>query len=216
MVLKPTRENLKLELSLFCITCLLLLPVNASYQFVVLIPAAVIMFKHFSEAKKYFLAASVVLLMFIMNSHLQIFITNQLKNTPLYFFAYVKLIGLLILFSLNIKILLNINLEKLFNKRTIRFLAIGSIHVIALTAFSYTFNKPLEDRAEYIETGGNYLYTMPAAYGNRLVWVEPVNEKFLLRSNFGFEYNKHNSFYPVLLIPTILHLKFLMAKIAVS
>ena len=197
-VLKRSGENLKLELSLFCITCLLLLPVNASYQFVVLIPAAAILFKYFIDKKKYFAGASLVLLMFLMNSHVQIFITNSFKGSPFNIFAYVKLIGLLIFFAVNIKILLELNGTKLFNRRTLRLLAIGGIHVAALTIISYSLNKPIDDKAEFISTGNNYLVSMPSAFGNRLVWTECINDKFVLRSNFGFGYDKENVFYPVL------------------
>ncbi len=198
-VLKSSRDNLKLELSLFCITCLLLLPVNASYQFVVLIPAAVILFKHFTDKKKYFSAASLVLLMFTMNSHIQIYLTNAFKGSPYNIFAYVKLIGLLIFFTVNIKILLEANGIKLFNKRTMRLLAIGGVHVVALTILSYSLNKPIDDKAEYISTENNYLVSMPSAFGSRLVWTECVNNKFVIRSNFGFGYDKENVFYPVLI-----------------
>lgn len=197
-VLKSKNENLLLELSLFCITCLLLLPVNASYQYVVLIPAAVILFKYYSGKKKYIPAAFMVLLMFFMNSHMQIFITNSLKKSPLYFFAYVKLIGLFVFFAVNIKILLELNSEKLFNKRSLRLLAIGGIHVVFLTILSVSLNKPVNDGAEYVTTGNNYLNSMPSVYGNKLVWSECVNEKFVLRSNFGYSYDKENVFYPVL------------------
>lgn len=198
-VLKRSGENLKLELSLFCITCLLLLPVNASYQFVVLIPAAAILFKHFWDKKKYFAGASLVLLMFIMNSHIQIYLTNTFKGSPYNIFAYVKLIGLLIFFAVNIKILLGLNGIKLFNKHNSRLFALSGIPIIVLTILSYSMNKPFEDKAEFISTGNNYLVSMPSAFGSRLVWTECINDKFVLRSNFGFGYDKENVFYPVLI-----------------
>lgn len=122
-VLKPGKKYLVYELSLFCIACLLLLPVNASYQYVVLIPSAVILFKYYSDQKRFFPAAAIVLLMFVMNSHMQIMVTDYFRNTPLYIFSYVKLIGLLIFFAVNIQILLKLNSSKLFNKRTAHFAA---------------------------------------------------------------------------------------------
>lgn len=200
-VLKRSNENLKLELSLFCITCLLLLPVNASYQFVVLIPAAAILFKYFYNKKKYFGGASLVLLMFLMNSHVQIFITNLFKSSPFNIFAYFKLIGLLIFFAVNLKILLRLNGTKLFNRRTFHLLAIGGIHVIVLTMISYSLNKPINDteKAEFILTGNNYLVSMPSVFGNKLIWTECINNKFVLRSNFGYSYDKENVFYPMLI-----------------
>lgn len=197
-VLKRSGENLKLELSLFCVTCLLLLPVNASYQFVVLIPAAAILSKYFYDKKKYFAGASLVLLMFLMNSHVQIFITNSFKGSQLNIFAYVKLIGLLIFFAVNLKILLELYGIKLFNRRTMRLLVIGGIHVVALTILSYSLSKPIDDKAEFISTGNNYLVSMPSAFGSRLIWTECINDKFVLRSNFGYAYDKENVFYPVL------------------
>ncbi len=198
-VLKRSSNNLKLELSLFCITCLLLLPVNASYQFVVLIPSAAILFKHFTDKKKYFAGTTLVLLMFLMNSHIQIYLTNTFKGSPYNIFAYVKLIGLLIFFAVNIKILLEANGIKLFNKRTRRLLAIGGVHVVALTILSFNLNKPIDDKTEYITTGNNYMVSMPSAFGSKLIWTECINDKFVLRSNFGFSYDKENVFYPVLI-----------------
>ncbi len=195
--LKPSNENFKLEISLFCITCLLLLPVNASYQYVVLVPAAAILFVYFSGRKKYYMAAAIVLLMFVMNSHIQIYITNIFKHSPFYILAYVKLFGLLIFFSVNVVILFRLKSEKIFNRRTMRFLAIGGVHVIILTGLSYYLNKPANDSSVYITSGKNYIYTTPAAYNNRLVWAEPVNEQFILRSNFGFKYDKRSVYFPV-------------------
>ncbi len=197
-VLRTDGKNLKLELSLFCITCLLLLPVNASYQFVVLIPAAAILFKYYSDEKKYYQAAAIVLLMFVMNSHLQLFVTDHLKNTSFYILSYVKLIGLLIFFAVNLKLLLKLNSSVLFNKRAVKLFAAGGIHVVLLTAISFILNKPVNDGAEYIKTGNNYLISMPSVYGNKLIWTECVNEKFVLRSSFGYSYDKENVFYPVL------------------
>lgn len=206
LAVSAVRENnssLKEEISLFCITCLLLLPVNASYQYVVLVPAAAILFVYFSQRKKYFSGAAIVLLMFLMNSHVQIFITNTFKQSPLYILAYVKLFGLLVFFTVNVVILFRLKSEKIFNRRTMRFLAIGGVHVVILTGLSYYLNKPAEDDSVYITEsvygsgGTNYMYTTPAAYNNRLVWAEPVNEKFVLRSNFGFKYDKHSVYFPV-------------------
>lgn len=200
-VLKHSRENLNFEFSLFCITCLLLLPVNASYQFVILIPAAAIIFKYYTDKKKYLSGALLVLLMYFMNSHIQIFITNSFKGSPLNIFAYVKLLGLLIFFALNLQILLGLNGIKLFNKRTSRLIALSGIPIVVLTFLSYSLNKPINniDKAEFISTGNNYLVSMPSAFGNRLVWTECINDKFVLRSNFGFGYDKENVFYPVLI-----------------
>ena len=196
-VLKPGKKFLIYELSLFCIACLLLLPVNASYQYVVLIPSAVILFKYYSDQKRFFPAAAIVLLMFVMNSHMQIMVTDYFRNTPLYIFSYVKLIGLLIFFAVNIQILLKLNSSKLFNKRTARLLFVGGIHVILLTALSYSLNKSIDDGAEYVNTGNNYMISMPSVYGNKMIWTECINNKFVLRSDFGFSYDKENVFYPV-------------------
>jgi hypothetical protein len=39
---------------------------------------------------------------------------------------------------------------------------------------------------------------MSSAFGNKLVWTECVNEKFVLHSDFGYSYDKENVFYPML------------------
>lgn len=197
--IKPVIENIKLELSLFCIVCLLLLPVNASYQFVVLIPAVVFIAKYYWDNKNYLMAGTVISVMLLMNSPAQVFITSKLKDTPLYILAYVKLIGLLFLWIINLKILGKLNSLKLFNQRTNRFLAIGAVHIVFLTILSYSLNKPINDGDEYIKTSNNYLISMPSAYNDKLVWTECAGEKFVLRSNFGFSYDKENVFYPVLI-----------------
>lgn len=196
-VLKPFKNNFKLEFSLFCITCLLLLPVNASYQYVVLIPAAAILFKYFTDNKKYYIAASLIILMFAMNSHIQIFITGIFKNTPYYILSYVKLIGLVTFFTVNLIIVLKINSEKLINKRSLKLLTVAGIHIIFLTIISAAANKFSENESEYINCGKNYMYTMPAVREEKIMWAEPVNERFALRSSFGFSYDKHSVYFPV-------------------
>ncbi len=199
--IKPAAENLKLELSLFCIVCLLLLPVNASYQFVVLIPAVVFIAEYYWGNKNYFIAGIIIAVMLLINSPVQVFITSKLKDSPLYLLAYLKLFGLLTLWIINLNILGILNSTKLFNKRRNRFLAIGAVHVVFLTALSYFMNQPDKSGAEYITTGNNYLVSMPSAYNDKLVWTECGGEKFVLRSNFGFSYDKENVFFPVLIDP---------------
>lgn len=46
-------------------------------------------------------------------------------------------------------------------------------------------------------TGNNYMISMPSEYGNKMIWTECINNKFVLRSDFGFSYDKENVFYPV-------------------
>lgn len=196
-VIKPDGKNLKLELSLFCIVSLLLLPVNASYQFVVLIPAVVFLAEYFIENKKYYLAGFIIAVMLVINSPVQVWITAKLKDTPFYIIAYVKLFGLLFLWIINLKILGKLNDIKLLNPRTRKLLAIAAIHIVLLSALSYFTKQPINDNAEYITTGNNYLISMPSTNGNKLIWTECINEKFVLRSNFGYSYDKENVFYPV-------------------
>lgn len=196
--LKPGKENLKLALSLFCIVSLLLLPVNASYQFVVLIPAVVFLAEYFIDNKKYCIAGTIIAVMLLINSPLQVWITAKLKDTPFYIFAYVKLFGLFFLWFTNLRILGKVNDVKLFNPRTQKLLAIAAIHIVLLSTVSYFTKQHINDSAEYFKTGNNYLISMPSAYNNKIVWTECINDKFVLRSNFGFSYDKENVFYPVL------------------
>lgn len=196
-LIKPAAKDMLTALSLFCIVSLLLLPVNASYQFVVLVPAVVILFNYYSKNEKYIPAVLLVLVMFFMNSHIQVFTTDYFKNTSLYILAYLKLIGLTIFFSLNLKILHDLNNIKLFRPQAFRIFAAAGLCAAAFTVFSLIFHKPVNDNAKYVPTGNNYLVSMPSAIGNRLVWTECINDKFVLRSNFGFSYDKNNVFYPL-------------------
>jgi len=195
--LKHGAENLKLQIALFCTVCLLLLPLNASYQYVVLIPAIVFLVEHFLQQKKYYMAAMVVLVMALINSPVQVKLTAMFKDSSFFIFAYVKLFGLLFLWIVNLRLLKSAGEPANYSRRMKKFFAIAGVHIVLLTAISLYMNKPIDDGAEFVQTGTSYLVSMPSASGGRVIWTECVNEKFVLRSNFGFSYDKENVFYPV-------------------
>lgn len=195
--LKRGAENLKLQIALFCTVCLLLLPLNASYQYVVLIPAVVFLAEHCLQQKKLYMAAVIVFVIALINSPVQVKLTALFKDSPLFIFAYIKLFGLFFLWIVNLRLLKPAAEPDYYSSRMKKFFAIAGIHIILLTAISYYLNKPINDGAEFVQTGSSYLVSMPSAIGGRVVWVECVNEKFVLRSNFGFTYDKENVFYPV-------------------
>ena len=197
LFIKPAKENLKLSLSLFCIVSMLLLPVNASYQYVILIPAVVFLVEYFTGSKKYFTAGTIIAVIFLINSPLQVWITMRFKDTPFYILAYVKLYGLFFLWIVNLKVLGKLNDIVFFNARTRKFFAIASVHIVLLSALSYYTNPPLTDNAAFIKTGDNFLISMPSASRDKLIWTECISEKFVIRSNFGYSYDKENVFYPV-------------------
>lgn len=195
--LKPGKENLKLQIALFCTVCLLLLPLNASYQYVVLIPAVIFLAEHFIQQKKYILASSVVIVMALINSPVQVKLTALFKDSPIFILAYFKLFGLLFLWIVNLRLLKKATEPDYYSRRMKKFFAIAGIHIFLLTAISYYLNKPIDDGAEFVYTGNSFLVSMPSVSGGRVIWTECVNEKFVLRSNFGFTYDKENVFYPV-------------------
>jgi hypothetical protein len=192
--LKPGRENLKPAIALFCIVCLLLLPLNASYQYVILLPAVVFLSESFLEQKKYFLMLSVIVVMFFINSPLQVMIVSALKNTPFFILAYLKPAGLIFLWIICLREL-NMHNKTVFSSP--RLPAYAAIAVVLFTALSFYNYKPVDDGAEFVQTGNNYMVSMPSAVGGRLLWTECIGEKFVLRTNFGFSYDKENVFYPV-------------------
>ncbi|MBL8015691.1 MAG: hypothetical protein JNK43_00350 [Ignavibacteria bacterium] len=118
------------------------------------------------------------------------------KDSPFFIFAYVKLFGLLFLWIVNLRLLKTAAEPGYYNRRMKKFFAIAGVHIAILTAISLFVNKPIDDGAEFVQTGSSYLVSMPSVSGGRLVWTECVNEKFVLRSNFGFSYERENVFYP--------------------
>lgn len=216
--IKKNVENIKLEISLFCVIALLLLPLNASYQYVVLIPAVVFMGKHFLDQKKYLLPASIVIVMALINSPVQVWIVDQVKETPFFFLGYVKLMGLLYLWLVNLKELGKVTGIKPLDSRMRSLLYVGGIHVIALSAFSVVMNRPADDNALPLVHNSNFLITMPSALNTipeKFVYTECINEKFVLRSNFGLSINSENVFYPKMINESLLEYETIEKKIPV-
>ncbi len=56
------KDSLKLQISLFCFVCMLLLPVNASYQYVILIPAIAILVSNYISEKKLLITVIILIL----------------------------------------------------------------------------------------------------------------------------------------------------------
>ncbi len=195
--LKRGAENLKMQIALFCTVCLLLLPLNASYQYVVLIPAVVFLVEYLMQQKKFYMAAAIVLVMALINSPVQVKLTALFKDSPFFIFAYVKLFGLFFLWIVNLRLLKPSAEPEYYSRRMKKFFANAGVHIVLLTAISYYLNRPINDGAEFVQTGSSFLVSMPSASGGRVIWTECVNEKFVLRSNFGFTYDKENVFYPV-------------------
>ncbi len=217
--IKKTVENIKLEISLFCIIALLLLPLNASYQYVVLIPAVVFMGKHFLDQKKYLLPASIVIVMALINSPVQVWIVDQVKETPLFFLGYVRLMGLLYLWLVNLKELGRVTGIKPLGSRMRSLLYVGGIHVVALTAFSVIVNRPADDNALSMVHSSNFLITMPSALNTvpeKVVYTECINEKFVLRSNFGLSINSENVFYPKMINESLLEYETVENRIPIK
>jgi hypothetical protein len=195
--LSNTNQSINLaHISLFCIISLLMLPVNASYQYVIIIPACLILFNLFIKNKKIFIAITVIFILVFINSPIQILVTNHFKNTQFYILAYIKLFGLITLFILNLKYLFSFNLinsKYYISKFTLSY----ALLIIVFTAFTYLRFNIISSDSVLINTGNNYFYTMPSVYKDKIIWVEPVSERFALKSNFGFEYINENVFNPV-------------------
>lgn len=198
--LKNTNENIKLEISLFCIISMMFLPVNASYQFIVLIPAVIFLCEYYFKQSNYVKVGFLLFLMFIINSHGEVRLVNALKDTPFFIFGYVKLFALIYLWLLNLKLLGLRTGLKPFNPRMRKFMLIGGIHVVGLTILSSSINQPIKDGAVPVLTSKNYMISNPSVLNtanDKLIYTECINEKFVLNSNFGLKYDKESVFSPV-------------------
>jgi hypothetical protein len=208
-------ENLKLELSLFCITSLLLLPLNASYQYIILVPAVIFIGEYLLSKKKYLQLAIIVLVMALTNSPLQVWIVNQLSGGPLYMLAYVKLMGLLYLWLINLRLLKGEPVPF----RVLKFISAGLSFAVLLAAISFISAKSINDNAVPLVNSRNFLITMPSALNTvpeKFVYTECINEKFVLRSNFGLSIESENVFYPRLINEAMLEYETVENKIPVK
>jgi hypothetical protein len=65
---------------------------------------------------------------------------------------------------------------------------------------SSLINQPIRDGAEPVLTSTNYMISNPSvlnAQNDKFIYTECIDQKFVLRSNFGSKYDKENVFSPV-------------------
>ena len=190
------KENLKLQISLFCFVCMLLLPVNASYQYVILIPAIAILVSHYISEKKFFITGIILILFFIMNSPVSLYIISITKNTPYFFLGYIKLF-ILVFFWINILFLIPRTSGKGISKSLLLRYSFAYVFLIlVMSKMSLALNNFKDDGAKNILTNSNYMISMPDVIGSDIIFTECRDEKFILNSNFGFKYDKESVFDP--------------------
>lgn len=191
---KNSFEVFKLQIALFCFVCMLLLPVNASYQYVLLVPAIAILINYFLSRKGYFDIVITLILFFIMNSPVSVYIVNITKLTSYFYLGYVKLFILLYFWIRILYILKEYGLEASKDLLRYSFACLLLISVFSRMSLR-VFEQPM-DSAMNLLLNPSYLISMPSVYGNKLVYTECRNERFALNSNFGFKYEKENVFDP--------------------
>ena len=194
---KFNKNIFKLQISLFCFVCMLLLPVNASYQYVILIPAIAILINHYISEKRFYKILLTLFLFFIMNSPLTVFIINLTKNQSYFFLGYIKLIILLILWLNNIFILKKMNGQIMRTNVVLRYSFAYVFLILVFVKMSLAGNNVKDDGAKNLFVNSNYLISMPSALNDKIIFTECQNEKFTLNSNFGFKFDKENVFNPV-------------------
>lgn len=193
---KNVKSIFNLQISLFCFVCILLLPVNASYQYVILIPAVAILVHYYISERKFFMTGSILTLFLIMNSPLAVIIINLTKNQPYFFLGYIKLLILLYFWINNIIILKSLSVHNISGNNVLRFSFIYVFLILVLTRMSLARNDYKDDRAENLFVNPNYMISMPSAFNEKIIFTECRNEKFILSSNFGLRYDKENVFDP--------------------
>lgn len=189
-------NNLSLQISLFCFICMLLLPVNASYQYVILIPAISMLVRFYISEKKYFIPVIIVCLFFIINSPLSINLINIYKNTPYFFLGYIKLLLLLVLWTLNLYLLWRSSAKKISVNSLLRYSFAYVFLILIMTQMSLSMNDFRDDGAKNILANSNYMISMPDVKNNNVIFTECRNERFVLNSNFGFRFENENVFNP--------------------
>lgn len=190
------KDSSKLQISLFCFVCLLLLPVNASYQYVILIPAIAILVSHFIFEKKFLITGLMLILFFIMNSPLSLYIISITKNTPYFFLGYIKLF-ILLFFWINILFIIRKSSGKIISMSSkLRYSFAYVFLVLVMSQMSLAINNNKDDGAKNILSNSNYMISMPDVKGNNIIFTECRNERFILNSNFGMKFDKENVFDP--------------------
>lgn len=200
-LVKPN-ENIKLEISLFCIISLLFLPLNASYQFIVLIPAIIFLCEYYMKDKDYIMIGWLLFILLFINSPAEIWVANKVKDSALFILGYIKLFALMYLWFLNLRNLGASTGLKPFSPHMKKYLLIGGIHMAALTIMSSLINQSINDGARNIVLSESYLVSMPSAMNTtpeKFVFTECFNNRFTLNSNFGFKYVKENVFNPAII-----------------
>lgn len=189
-------DNLNLQISLFCFVCMLLLPVNASYQYVILIPAIAILVIHYISEKKYLITGLMLILFFIMNSPLSLYVISITKNTPYFFLGYIKLF-ILLTFWVNILFIIRKSSGKTISMNSkLRYSFVYVFLVLLISRMSLALNSNKVDGAKTILTNSNYMISMPDIKGSSIIFTECRDEKFVLNSNFGLKYDQKSVFNP--------------------
>jgi len=192
-------DNLNLQISLFCFVCMLLLPVNASYQYVILIPAIAILVCHYISEKKFLITGLILILFFIMNSPLSLYVISITKNTPYFFLGYTKLFILLI-FWVNILVLMrNSAGRKTSMSSKLRYSFAYVFLVLVMSQMSLALSNNKDDGAKNILANSNFMISMPDVKGSSIIFTECRNEKFVLNSNFGFKFDQESVFNPLII-----------------
>ncbi len=189
-------DSFKMQIPLFSFVCMLLLPVNASYQYVILIPAIAILIHRCITEKKYILTLIILSLFFIMNSPLTVYIVNMTKNKPYFFLGYIKLYILFILWVIGLSVSGRSSAENISKVTLLRYSYVYVFLILIFVKVSLTQIRDDNDGAENILINSNYLISMPAVKNGHILFTECRNEKFILNSNFGFKSESDNYFNP--------------------
>ncbi|MBS1552161.1 MAG: DUF2029 domain-containing protein [Bacteroidetes bacterium] len=189
-------NSFKMQIPLFSFVCMLLLPVNASYQYVILITAIAILSHHYISEKKYILTAVILSLFFIMNSPLTVYIINMTKNKHYFYLGYIKLYILLIFWVTGLSVSGRSSVENITKATLLRYSYVYVFLILIFVKVSLTQISDDNDGAENILINSNYLISMPAVRDGKILFTECRNEKFILNSNFGFKTESDNYFNP--------------------
>ncbi len=189
-------SSIKKQIPLFSFVCMLLLPVNASYQYVILIPAIAILIFHYISEKKYILTLLIMSLFFIMNSPVSAYIINITKNKPYFLLGYIKLFILIIFWITGLSISGKSFMNNISKTTLLRYAYVYVFLILIFTELSLMQISDNNDGAENILINSNYLISMPTVKDGHIIFTECRNEKFILNSNFGFKSESDNYFNP--------------------
>lgn len=188
--------SFKMLIPVFSFVCMLLLPVNASYQYVILIPAIAILVRHYITEKKYIQTLLLLSLFFIMNSPLSVYIINITKNKPYFLLGYIKLFILIIFWFTGLSVSVKSFMNNISKTTLLRYTYVYVFLILIFTKISISQISDDNDGAENILINSNYLISMPTVKNEHIIFTECRNEKFILNSNFGFKSESDNYFNP--------------------